>query len=131
MAHSVVKDLTDDERTMSVTRSGSVRRNLDPLLSNSIARKPLIGIKTCLVFREGVKSDNPKEMFYFIKPKNMLAVPPYVSAKHNMTPVERNRIVQLIGKNTGMTMQAKIFCRIEEGKFPEIFPNLYLSRIQV
>ncbi len=98
------------------TRSASKRKNLEANFAAATAKKYLSmqEIDHLVVYKEGVSSANPSDLFYFVALSECKWLPHFIVANKGMTPVERCKRVLLEGD--GMTLDCKIFARIEKGK---------------
>ncbi len=119
MASSEVRDLHSMSPilTRSATRSGKVRRSLDPeLASNSIQKTALSGMDHILIFLVDKNDKDPNELFWFIPTEEIREKPEYLTEDRPMTPAQRLNTVTLTGKVTGNSVTCKIFCRVETGE---------------
>ncbi len=100
----------------SVTRSGKVRRSLDPVFAgSSIQNEPLAGVSHVVIFEDGVESDLAEDLFWFISMEGVTKQPTFLNVDHAMNPAQRNMSISLEGKVN--TISGKLFCRLETGKF--------------
>ncbi len=103
--------------TRSATRSGKVRRSLDPeLASNSIQKTALDSLDNILIFLVGEESNKPEDLFWFITTREIKNMPDFLSAEKPLTAAQRMQAISLVGKCSGETAKVRIFCRVEEGK---------------
>ncbi len=100
------------------TRSTTKKRNLGANFAAVMAKKYqfMREVGHLVIFKEGVKSANPSDLFWFVSLTEVQYLPDFIVADKAMTPVERCKRILLVGNGDKFNLDCKVFARIEIGK---------------
>ncbi len=99
------------------TRSTTKKRNLAANFASVMAKKyqSMRDVHHLVIFKADVKSANPSDLFWFAAVHECKYLPEYIVADKAMTAVERCKRVLLVGVDGDLTLDCKVFARIEAG----------------